>query len=98
MNIGTIVTPNRKGQVVIPQKIRKALSITSDVSLNITMRGKGIYIYPVKEVIVDAEEEPSYLQVLKKTKGKWAGDDWDKMRKRRRKIELEASKKRKEAW
>ena len=42
--------------------------------------------------------ESPYADLLRKTQGAWAGDDWDKTRARRRKIELAASKKRKEAW
>jgi len=32
---------------------------------------------------------------LEKTKGAWAGDDWEETEKKRRKIELAASKRRK---
>lgn len=39
-----------------------------------------------------------FLQILEKTRGSWASDDWEKTTKRREKIELQASKKRKQAW
>lgn len=46
---------------------------------------------------VAAEGEDSYLRILVKTKGKWI-EDWAKLRKKRRTLELSASKKRKKAW
>lgn len=98
MNIGTIVTPNTKGQVVIPKEIRDTMGINEKVPLNVVVRGSGIYMYPVEEVLTKEESNLSYLEILKITQGAWAGDDWPKTEKRRRKIELEASRKRKNTW
>lgn len=98
MKIGTITEPNKKGQIVIPNEIRKTLGITQHTPLNIILRGGGIYIYPVKEVLSDFEMEESLIELLKKTQGAWSEDGWEKIEKRRRKIELEASKKRKKPW
>ena len=39
-----------------------------------------------------------FAQILKKTRGAWAGDDWEKTRAKRRKIELAATEKGKKAW
>ena len=39
-----------------------------------------------------------FLEVLKNTAGSWGGDDWPKTEKRRKKIELAASRKRKRTW
>lgn len=97
MKIGNIVKPNKKGQIVIPQEFRKALGIRGNISLNIVKRGDGIFIYPIKEVITSADSENFYYKILEKTRGKWQ-EDWENVRKRRRKIELEASKKRKKEW
>lgn len=102
MNIGTIVTPNVKGQIVIPKKIRDGLNITENTALNIVDDGKTIYIHPIKEITTTSESNNNkLLQVLKETQGAWANEDWnayDRMEKRRRKIELAAAKKMKKAW
>jgi len=98
MNIQSIAVPNTKGQIVIPQGIRKALSISPKSALRITVRGKGIFLYPIEEVITRADRESSYVYLLKKTQGSWSGDDWHLTRKRRKKIETTASKKRKTSW
>lgn len=98
MNVGNIVATNQKGQIVIPKDIREALHITQGRLLHVTARGSGIYIYPIIDVISELETEGSYLEVLKKTKGAWQDDDWDKTRKKRRRIELQASQKRRKAW
>lgn len=99
MKIGIISEPNKKGQIVIPKKFRDALGITSETPLNLVLRGGGMYVYPITRVMVKTEEEQDLLKVLDRTQGAW-GDDktWDKTEKKRRKIELEASLKRKKAW
>jgi len=98
MKVGAITTPNQKGQIVIPKKMRESLGITPNVSLNLMLRGNGLYIQPIKEVLVESEDEDSYQELLKKTQGKWKDEDWQDLRKKRKKIELKASKKRKEKW
>lgn len=98
MKVGSFTTTNDKGQIVIPKDIRDALSITSDVTLNITLAGDGMYIYPVEEFITKSDLESSYLDLLKKTKGSW-GDDSDKQLSQQRKdLELKASDSRKTSW
>jgi len=98
MKIRAIIYPNVKGQIVIPQKIRDALSITPDVPLSVSLSGKGIYVHPVEDVVTKADFESSYDQVLKKTQGAWADDNWDETRKKRKKTEISASQSRKEPW
>lgn len=98
MNIGTIVTPNTKGQIVIPKKVRDDLGIEPGFILNLIVEGNGIHIYPVEGVIAKIKGEDSRMKIWKETAGAWAGDDWPKTEKRRRRIELEASKRRKNAW
>lgn len=100
MNLGNIVEPNSKGQIVIPFKIRQALGITPDTPLSIFMRGEGVYIQPIKGIITssDSDSNEAYLEVLKRTQGSWRGDDWEKTEKKRKKIELKASAARKKAW
>lgn len=101
MNIGTIVTPNTKGQIVIPKKIRNELDITPGKPFNVIASDGGIHIYPVSTVVTQEEQKNKnelLSDILKSTQGAWAGDDWPKTEKRRRKIELEASRRRKNAW
>lgn len=98
MKVGTIVTPNQKGQIVIPQAMRKALGIEASMPLNLTLRGNGLYLYPIEEILVKGEKESSYLEILKKTQGAWAKDDWSRQRSKKSKIELAASQKRKQPW
>jgi len=50
---------------------------------------------PVDEVITKAGKESFYVKLAEDTQGAWAGDDWDKTRKKRKKIELAASNRRK---
>jgi AbrB family looped-hinge helix DNA binding protein len=98
MKVGFIITPNQKGQVVIPKKVREALNIKPNTPLNILIKGQGIYMYPVKGVLTPLEAESSYLELLKVTQGAWKKENWKGLRKKRRKIEISASLKRKKRW
>ncbi len=60
MKIGTVTKANKKGQLVIPKKIRDELEIKQGTLLNIVQRGEGGYIYPIRAVFTKAEEEESY--------------------------------------
>lgn len=83
MNIGFIVEPNKKGQIVIPKKIRDDLNINSQTPLNIVQRGEGIYIYPIEEVTYRFEQESSYADILEKTRGAWADEKgWEEREKK----------------
>jgi len=101
MKVGTITEPNKKGQIVIPKQFRDALGITDHTLLNLILRGRCIYIYPIKRVVTQEEQEQDLLNVLEKTQGAWADSDWedyDKKQKARRKLELREAKKAKNAW
>lgn len=102
MNIGTIVVSNIKGQIVIPKKIRDQLNITENTALNIVGDGKTIYIHPIKEVTAISDFNNGALYaILKRTQGAWANEDWstyDKEEKKRRKVEILATKRNKKAW
>jgi len=98
MKIGAIVRPNQKGQIVIPKEFRDKLGIDANVTLNLVLRGGGIYLYPIEEVIGVVESEDSYLRILEKTKGSWKDENWAKLRKKRRRLELSASRIRKKQW
>lgn len=90
--------PNSKGQIVIPKQIREVLGITPQTLLNLVVRGNGIYLYPVEEVLTAADGENAYLKLLEQTQGSWASDDWEKQEEKRRKVELEATKLNKQIW
>lgn len=96
MNIGTIVTPNVKGQIVIPYKIRQDLGITAQTSLQLLQAGQSIILHPISDIIRKIDSDSTYLEVLKNTQGSWAGDDWPKTEKRRHQIEQRAALKRKQ--
>lgn len=102
MNIGTIVTPNTKGQVVIPKKIRDQLHIDENTSLNVRVVDDGIYIHPIKEVVTNAEEDKRhkvFLKILEETRGVWADDkDFDGRQKKMKRLEMKAARKMKKAW
>ena len=95
MKLGYFTTTNQKGQVVIPKKIRNELKISANSPLHLIVKGNGIYMHPVKEIINQTGQENSYFAILKKTEGAW-GKDADKNLSKN--IELLASKKRKLAW
>lgn len=95
MNVGTIVTPNTKGQIVIPQKMRGSLGITADTPLHLSLVGEAILVQPIRSVITTKDSDAAFMELLKKTAGSWAGDDWPKTEKKRKQIELTAAKKRK---
>lgn len=97
MKRGFITKTNKKGQIVIPKKLREALNIKNEALVNLVKRGKGIYIYPVSDIISEADTEKSYPKILKETRGTWT-KNWSKTRKQRRETELKASKKRKKSW
>lgn len=98
MKEGVITKPNQKGQIFIPKEYRDVLEIDSNMFLKLIIRGKGIYMYPITEVITKADQENSYLTVLQKTQGSWQNQDWVKLEQKRRRIELSASNRRKQTW
>ena len=98
MKVGFITRPNQKGQIVIPQEMRKSLDITSNTSINLILRGGMIFLLPIDEVITKAERESSYSEILKKTQGSWKNDDWNKISQKRKQIEIKASLNRKKVW
>lgn len=104
MNLGNIVEPNSKGQIVIPKKIRDELNINESTPLNMIVRDDAIHLYLITDVTTIAEAEFSrrkLLAVLEKTRDAWADEDWaayDKKEKERRKIELKVAKRMKKAW
>lgn len=97
MKLGIITQTNNKGQMVIPSEFRKALGITMNVPLNLTLRDKGIFVHPIISITGLNDSENSYSILLARTKGTWA-EDKSKPKRHHRNLELVASKKRKHAW
>jgi AbrB family looped-hinge helix DNA binding protein len=99
MKIGKITTTNKKGQIVIPKKIRDQLSLNADVPINIFVRGNTICLKPIDKLLAKFESEEIYEKILQKTQGAWSEDKtWDETQKRREAIELDEAKKRKNQW
>lgn len=98
MKVGIIVKPNQKGQIVIPKKIRETLNINQDVPLNVSLKGNSIYVSPIHSITNISNTSDSYLKILGKTQGSWQKENLTKLVKRRRKIEIEAARKRRRTW
>ena len=101
MNLSAIVTPNVKGQIVIPQEMRRALDIIPKRALKLSLRGKSLLVQPIKGVIVEEDNKHELmLHILEKTKGSWgpASKEELELEKKSHKLELERAKKSKQAW
>jgi len=83
---------------VIPQQLRVALGITADTFLQLTQSGNDLLIRPISNFITKTDIESTYQEILKKTAGSWVDDNWQETRKRRKKIELSATKKARIPW
>ena len=93
-----ISNTNSKGQIVIPKKFRDKLNINEKVPLTIQLKEDGVTIKPLRKSVTSEENRKLTIEILKSTAGAWAGDNWPETEKRRRKIELAASRRRKKAW
>ena len=101
MKIGIITKPNSKGQIVIPKKIREELDIDKNTHLNIVVRDRGLYVYPIDGIKTDYPlNRRLFLEFLKKNRGRWGPASKEELEKekKRRALELRASKRRKQAW
>ncbi len=99
MNLGNIVTPNSKGQIVIPQKMRASLGLTSQTPLQAIQVGQSIVLHPITDITKGEDyNNEIFDQVLEKTAGSWAGDDWERTVLRRDKVERRAAKEGTKAW
>lgn len=100
MNVGQIIVPNSKGQVVIPWRIRKQLGIEPMTPLKISVSGSGVYMQPANLVAKGGSADELFADILKRTAGTWglANLEDRKREAKIRKIEMAASRKRKNAW
>ncbi|MBX6334775.1 AbrB/MazE/SpoVT family DNA-binding domain-containing protein [Candidatus Saccharibacteria bacterium] len=94
----TTTNTNSKGQLVIPVEMRRELHINPDVMLHVQLAGGGIHIYPVADVITKTAAESSYGKLLEKTRGAWGTVDESDLSEKRAKLEIAASKRRKQTW
>jgi AbrB family looped-hinge helix DNA binding protein len=96
----TITTTNPKGQIVIPQPLRQQLGITKDTPIEVSVKGQAIYLHPIKDIIRQVDTETTYLHILKATQGSWgkATVKDTKTDKTKSRLELKASKERRQSW
>ncbi|MCI0531806.1 MAG: AbrB/MazE/SpoVT family DNA-binding domain-containing protein, partial [candidate division Zixibacteria bacterium] len=67
-----IVSPNAKGQVVIPAKIRQILGINEETLLQVEQQGQSVIMHPVASVIRKGDfTKDAFLQILEETRGAW---------------------------
>ena len=97
MKVGIITTAGDKGQIVIPKSIRNDLGIDNNTPLHISLVGEGIYIYPISAIVPKINKENLYVDILKKTLGSWGLTKKSKAVSKKR-LELKASKARKQLW
>ncbi len=100
MKIGYITQANTKGQIVIPQAIRKALGIDPGAPLHLTIQGQGMYLAPISDVIEKkTTDDTAFREVLRLTRGAWGDDPEERKReKTRHTFELAATRRLKKAW
>lgn len=101
MNVGNIAMTNGRGQVVIPNQVRKKLGITEGVLLSFAVWGPGMYVLPMTLTPKNlAFDNGAVLEILRRTQGSWGTETPEEKRieAKRRKFELAASKKAINAW
>lgn len=99
MNASAITIANEKGQVVIPKPVRDKIGIRKGMLLKVALRGNGVYLYPITDILTAEDRDESYLKVLERTQGAWADDKgWARRAGIRRKRELAAARRLKHAW
>ncbi len=91
-----IARTNTKGQFVLPVAMRKALGITPETNLHISLEDKVITISPLPPKPFQTKK--SLYEILKSTQGALAGDDWPEAEAKQRKVEIKAAKKLKNSW
>jgi AbrB family looped-hinge helix DNA binding protein len=96
MNFHPIITPNTKGQLVIPVAIRKKLKLKPSSPLQVSTIGDQIILKPVYGVKTAVGDNAHYLELVKSTQGSWANDP--DSHQANHEFELEASRKRQKAW
>jgi AbrB family looped-hinge helix DNA binding protein len=96
MNLHPIVTPNPKGQLIIPLAIRKALKLQPTSPFEVSTIGDQIILKPIYALKTSLGSHEHYLELLQSTQGSWAEDPDDHQKKHQ--FELQATAKAKQAW
>lgn len=90
MKIGYILQTNAKGQIVIPQAIRKALGIDPNVYLRAKIQGHGLFIAPVQDVVEKATvDDTAFKRILEITRGAWGKPTKKEIQREKKQRELE---------
>lgn len=100
MNVGTIVTPTAKGQIVIPSVMRKYLGIDQNTYLQIKLVGDGIYLQPTQTFPMIQGDNGAFLAMLKKVQGSWGPESAEEKKQaiKYKRFELAAAKKNRNTW
>ena len=76
------VSMNDRGQIVIPEDVRKGMGIASGSSLVLIEKDKEIVLRREKDVATSIGEEEKFWQIVSETglKNAWSDEDkaWDK--------------------
>jgi bifunctional DNA-binding transcriptional regulator/antitoxin component of YhaV-PrlF toxin-antitoxin module len=86
-----------KGQITIPKEFREMFGLGDDFWLKIFVDKGRIVAEPTESEQNGNISNKEYLKILERTQGKWR-EDWQRLRGKRKQVELNASKKRKQAW
>lgn len=100
MNVGIIITPTEKGQIVIPSAMRKYLGINQNTYLQVKLVGDGIYLQPTQTFPKIQGDNGAFLAMLKKVQGSWGPESAEEKKqvKKYKRLELTATKKNKNSW
>lgn len=94
MNLHPIITPNLKGQLIIPVAIRKSLQLSPTTPLEVQAVGNHIVLKPIKNLITADADQSQYLDALKQTAGSWSQDSLPN----KHQLEIKAVQRRRDAW
>lgn len=99
MKVGKIAKLGKKGQIVIPQEARKWFGLDENSLLHISFDETTVFIQPIETTEQHVATENTFKNVLQRTKGSWATSEKETSKvEKKHKLELEASKSRKNAW
>lgn len=94
MNLHPIITPNAKGQLVIPISLRKQLQLTPTTPMEIQAVGQHLVLKPIKAIVTADSDKHQYLDALRQTADSWAGVPLTT----KHDLEIKASKRRRQTW
>ncbi len=94
-----IAQPNTKWQIVIPKKVRDELGLSSPIPMTIHAENGRVHMTPLEQPKSHQFNREKLIAALAKARGMWGPETPEEKRKRleREKLELLASKKRRDA-